>query len=309
MEMVNVKTALIKVQEGRRVNQKNVVRIMESIKKMGLMSPIFVTNEFVLVAGAHRLEAFKQLQNETIDGVGDGVKVAAFKSFEEIPCIITDETNEAKLKIMEITENMDRNSKFTPVEMCKMAHEARESWKAMGIFNDGHRQKAEEGKLRNEDLANLTKVSKSTIKNYTRIWENLSASTREYVLDERESFSMSDLMELAKLKPEEQEEQATSFKATKEANKKAQNLKDEQERVNKVNEDLKRDGEIDILKEKIRILTEENKALKKNQSSNKGIDKRMLGKLIHPDVFNGALTDHPKLIKNLNDALAYINAL
>lgn len=313
MEMQMVNIALIKVTEGRRINEKNVNRIMESVVKMGLMSPIFITKDFVLVAGGHRLEAFKRLHAIAEDVTRVIGAVSEFVSYESIPAIITEETDEQKLKIMEITENMARNEKFTPVEMCKMAWEARESWKIQGLFNDGHRQKAEAGKLRNEDLANLTKVSKSTIKNYLRIWENLAEEIREYVMDNREDFSMQDLVELTKIDKSEQAEKVSTFKAEKKAASDAAKVKEESERVNGVNEQLGKDGRIVELEEEVAKLKHELDRVKselRNAKSGGGkIDKKKIAKLIHPDIFNGALSEHPNLKKNLEEALQYVNSL
>jgi hypothetical protein len=39
------------------------------------------------------------------------------------------------------------------------------------------------------------------------------------------------------------------------------------------------------------------------------VDKKKVAKLIHPDIFNGALADFPKLKANLEACLQYINGL
>lgn len=246
-----VSTNSVVVKSDRVFNQKNVDRLKKSILEVGLISPIFITEQSELVAGMHRLEAYKQLEEE-IDG-GDN-------KYYEIPAIVTKETDPAKLKIMEITENMSRNEKFTPVEMCKMNYEARQSWIEQGLFNDGHKQKAGENKLRNIDLANLLKVSESTIKNYLTVWKNVADELKEYLMDHREDYNLTDLLKLVKLDKAEQIEKAKQY--TKEEMKKAKEEsekddKDENEEEGQSNIDL-----VAILEATIHDLQKENAELK-----------------------------------------------
>src|SRR5690606_6978264 len=92
-------------------------------------------------------------------------------------------------------------------------------WIDLGMFNNGHRQKEGENKKTNQDLADLLKVSKSTIKNYLRVWENLTEEAKATVLENPENYSLKDLMELAKLDPETQNATAAGYKAEKTSTK------------------------------------------------------------------------------------------
>jgi len=50
------------VRDGRRaINESVVSQLAESIAQNGLLEPILVTSEHVLIAGAHRLEAFRRI--------------------------------------------------------------------------------------------------------------------------------------------------------------------------------------------------------------------------------------------------------
>ena len=50
------------VKEGRRaINADKVAELAASIQELGLLSPIIVNSNGELIAGAHRLEACKQL--------------------------------------------------------------------------------------------------------------------------------------------------------------------------------------------------------------------------------------------------------
>jgi len=60
--MDRIRTDLIKINEGRRsLNHDKIHDIVDSIKELGLINPICITRDHVLVAGNHRLEAYKML--------------------------------------------------------------------------------------------------------------------------------------------------------------------------------------------------------------------------------------------------------
>jgi ParB family chromosome partitioning protein len=64
---MNIDTQAVKVSEGRRkIDTEKVTALAESIKDIGLINAITITPDFTLIAGAHRLEAFKLLGRETI---------------------------------------------------------------------------------------------------------------------------------------------------------------------------------------------------------------------------------------------------
>lgn len=283
----------IKVINGKKLNEKNVEMLMKSIREIGLIVPIFVTEDGTLIAGHHRLEACKRL------------------GMTEIEVIVTSETDEAKLKIMEISENMARNAKFYPAEICKMAWETRKAWIDLGMFNDGHRQKEGENKKTNQDLADLLKVSKSTIKNYLRVWENLTEEAKTTVLENPENYSLKDLMELAKLDPETQNAQAAGYKAEKTSTKGA-TKKDA------------RDAEIEALRAELeRVKAERDEAVRmamkfkmeamKNAGNDNApagtINKKKMAKLLHPDFYSEALKDRPDLMEKITQAMQIINGL
>jgi ParB family chromosome partitioning protein len=82
----------IKVPKGRRaVNQQKVEELKDSIKKIGLIYPIVVDGDFKLIAGAHRLEAMKQLGEY------------------EILCNVKFDLTNADKELIEIDENLIRN--------------------------------------------------------------------------------------------------------------------------------------------------------------------------------------------------------
>ena len=58
----------IRVNDGRRkIDEENVMSLMNSIREVGLLNPITITQSHILIAGAHRLEACKRLGMENIE--------------------------------------------------------------------------------------------------------------------------------------------------------------------------------------------------------------------------------------------------
>ena len=87
-----VKIGDIQIGEGRRpVDDDAVTKLMESIEEIGLLNAITVSEDMTLVAGAHRLEAFKRMGRTEIDAN-----------------IL--ELDELRLRMAEIDENLVRNA-------------------------------------------------------------------------------------------------------------------------------------------------------------------------------------------------------
>lgn len=80
----------IRVSDGRRkIDEENVMSLMDSIREVGLLNPITITQAHILIAGAHRLEACKRL----------GMK--------DIECSVTD-LDGMRAELAEIDENLTR---------------------------------------------------------------------------------------------------------------------------------------------------------------------------------------------------------
>ena len=89
--MDRIRTDLIKINEGRRsLNHDKIHDIVDSIKELGLINPICITRDHVLVAGNHRLEAYKML------------------GIDEIPFVYFEKQNTLLAELAEIDENLVR---------------------------------------------------------------------------------------------------------------------------------------------------------------------------------------------------------
>jgi ParB family chromosome partitioning protein len=88
-EVRNIAVASIKV--GKRMRPLgDIAALVESIKEVGLLNPILITQGRRLISGLHRLAAFKALGRRTI------------------PCIILS-VSEQEAQLREIDENLARN--------------------------------------------------------------------------------------------------------------------------------------------------------------------------------------------------------
>src|ERR1019366_9582653 len=98
VRLVNVPVVQIEVGQRHRI-QKDVTEIRDSIYRNGLLSPITITHEFKLVAGAGRLLAVKEL--------GWGTIPAFSRQLDEL-----------EAELVEITENLHRND-LTELELAE----------------------------------------------------------------------------------------------------------------------------------------------------------------------------------------------
>lgn len=104
-EIDNIRVEFIESLPGRRpVNEETVVRLMESIRRIGLRTPLsvrlvdgfdagdgeIVDGQPVLVTGAHRLEAVRRL------------------GWERVECFVLSDETEAQARMWEIAENLHR---------------------------------------------------------------------------------------------------------------------------------------------------------------------------------------------------------
>ncbi|GHT27586.1 hypothetical protein FACS18942_07110 [Planctomycetales bacterium] len=96
----------------RNVNEVKVRELADSIREIGLLNPVSVTSDKRLVAGAHRLEAVKLLNETKIDTI-----------------II--KGDDLHLELAEIDENLIRNE-LDPIAIGELAIRRDEILEALG---------------------------------------------------------------------------------------------------------------------------------------------------------------------------------
>jgi len=140
-----VPVAAVSVEERmRQVDEGKVLELMQSYEEVGVINPISVDEELVLIAGAHRLEAAKNLGWETIEA----------KVFNE---------DDLTKKLIEISENLFRNE-LCYVGAAEHIQERERILQSLGKRRErGSNQYADdEDRLTTDDLAERIGVSNKT---------------------------------------------------------------------------------------------------------------------------------------------------
>ena len=209
----------IKVTPGRRaLDTEKIEELVKSIKDLGLINPITITADNKLVAGAHRLQAFKDM------------------GLEEIPVTYLKTENEMLVELAEIDENLIRSNLhylengqalLRRKEIYETLHPEtkhggdRKSEKIKTrparLDNDGDivlsdnepaqlrkRQTDEPVKSFAEDTAIKTGQSARKIQEDIQINENLTSRAKEAILEHE--ASKKEALQLSRMKPEKQEE-------------------------------------------------------------------------------------------------------
>jgi len=114
--LVPVGSIQINRDERQRTELKDIDELADSIRRLGLINPIVVTPEYVLVAGERRLTAHKQL------------------GFDQIAVQFTEELSEQELHMIELEENIKRSDLHWQDEVRavakfdKLKRETEEEW-------------------------------------------------------------------------------------------------------------------------------------------------------------------------------------
>lgn len=195
---MRVRIADIKVPEGRR-QLRGLDELVESIRTVGLLNPITLTEELRLVAGYHRLEACKRLGWSEIDAT-----------------IIT--VNELDAELAEIDENLIRNE-LTQLERAEALARRKELYEAKypeakAYSSEKQRQRAS-GEPRETvspgfaaDTAAKTGLTPRTIQQDVQIATKIVPDVRDAIRDTPLADSKRDLLELARMEPEQQRQVA-----------------------------------------------------------------------------------------------------
>lgn len=192
---MNIRINQIEIGENRRaVNPEKVKELSESIKEIGLLNPITITEKNKLIAGAHRIDAFKLLNRE------------------EIPCNIVSFSDVEEERLAEIDENLIRND-LSRLEQAICLKERNEILERMG-------ERAESGtNLKNlgtgdnlspvkttQDIAAEVGLSKRGLQRSLQIAKNITEDVKESLMDTPVADNQEELLILARSKPDDQRE-------------------------------------------------------------------------------------------------------
>lgn len=186
MQIKEIPVSRIKVKRGRRkVNPDKVAQIAESITAIGLLHPISVNKKYELVAGHHRLEAYKKLGRKSI------------------PAIVTEKGLKADLA--EIDENLIREE-LSVLERGECLKKRKEIYE--NLFPDtkkGGDRKSKNASKRNnfvsfsENTAQQIGSSRRTIEHEVQIANNISPDIKKMIRNTELANNKVELLKLARL--------------------------------------------------------------------------------------------------------------
>ena len=192
----------IQVREGRRELDSNHVReLADSIKELGLLNPVTVDKENVLIAGLHRLEAVKLLE------------------WSEIECTVSS-LEGLQAELAEIDENLVRHDlnyidEGEQLARRKEIYETLHPETRQGMRN-GQTSKTEtvavlETKPFAEDTAEKIGVAARTVRSKIQVVKNLTPEVKGLVKEKDIGFK--NAVKLSRLEPEQQKEAAALLAA------------------------------------------------------------------------------------------------
>lgn len=205
---MKIKIADIKVGDNRRaIDEANVLNLMKSIREVGLINSITITQDNKLIAGAHRLEACKRL------------------GWAEIECNVA-ELDGLKAELAEIDENLIRHNLnhidegeqlLRKKEIYEMLYPETKAGTAGGKASGEARRTTEpvsavKTKSFVEDSAEKMQVSPRTIETKIQIAKDLVPEVKSIVKENNIGYKNS--LKLARIKePEKQKEAAEKLVA------------------------------------------------------------------------------------------------
>jgi len=179
---------IIVPQLRRTLIQTKVDELAASIREIGLLHPITITSDNILVAGAHRLEACKQLL------------------WQDIPCAVLSCDN-LRVELAEIDENLIRND-LDAISIGELALRRDDILDALGLrakVGQGRPLKngAESAPLKTtESVAKEIGVSTRVLQESKQLAKNLTPEAKQAVREN--DLTKTDALKLSRLEPEKQ---------------------------------------------------------------------------------------------------------
>lgn len=179
----------------RKVDADKVDSLCESIRDVGLLQPIVVDTDYRLIAGNHRIEAYKQL------------------GYTEIPAVIMSPQSALHAELAEIDENLTRNE-GTALERGQYLARRKEIYEllhpetkkgANGGWHNNKGTKLENAKSAfSSETSEKTGRSKRTIQEDIQIATHIAPEVQDAIEDTPLADSKTDLLALASLPKEDQ---------------------------------------------------------------------------------------------------------
>lgn len=185
---MQVKVSAIKIPKRKRdINIAKVQEIARSIKTIGLLHPISITKGRELLAGAHRLEAYKTL------------------GYDEIPVVIKNEDS-IRHELIEIDENLCR-SELTVIEAGDFLVRRDELLQELGLRAKSGRPKKGENNspfLTTAQIAKEAGLSERVAQMRKQISKGLTDTAKDLIKTAPIGNNAGELLKLSKLEDKQQ---------------------------------------------------------------------------------------------------------
>lgn len=203
---INLKIKEIVVGKDRRpIDEQTVIALMDSIKQIGLLNPITVTNASELVAGLHRLEACKRLGWKSIQCSTIGGNYLDYALAEIDENLLRNE-----LSVLDRAECLEKRKEIYETKYPETKH-------GVNRFTRSEENRVAENATLQipdsfvESTAKITNQSPRTIYQDIEISKNLTPEVKELIRNEPIADKKTELLRLAKQEPEQQMEIASKI--------------------------------------------------------------------------------------------------
>lgn len=197
---MQVKISEIKIGPGRRDTTQQIFdELARSIKAVGLLNPITVTQDNTLIAGLHRLEAAKLL------------------GWTEIECTISDAQG-LQAELAEIDENFVRSG-LSHRELGELLLRRKEIYESLHPETQQGKRNGQTVKNDNltlletrsfaQDTADKLGVSKRTVERLVQTASNLTPEAKKVIKNSDSKISRDAALKISRLPPDQQEKAAT----------------------------------------------------------------------------------------------------
>lgn len=200
----------IQIKEGRRsLDAGHVKELADSIRELGLLNPLTIDRDYVLIAGLHRLEAVKALGWEDVECTVSSLEGLAAELAEIDENIVrsdisTLEYGEILLRRKEIYETLHPETKEGIAQAISMNRT---------LGNNVSDKMSVTSKSFVQDTAEKLGVVPRTIERQIQTAKNLTAETKEIIKKSDQKISKEAALKLSRLGPEQQKEAAALLAA------------------------------------------------------------------------------------------------
>lgn len=200
----------IQIKEGRRsLDADHVKELADSIRELGLLNPLTIDRDYVLIAGLHRLEAVKALGWEDVECTVSSLEGLAAELAEIDENIVrsdisTLEYGEILLRRKEIYETLHPETKEGIAQAISMNRT---------LGNNVSDKMSVTSKSFVQDTAEKLGVVPRTIERQIQTAKNLTPETKEIIKKSDQKISKEAALKLSRLGPEQQKEAAALLAA------------------------------------------------------------------------------------------------